>query len=83
MLGKKVKLTSVVKGSRKASMEGGAGRGRVYRIEMPRFIHGIVNFTAEARLLVMEMSAMAKSAVPSSTSPIMPFQFPGLTSLPY
>ena len=73
----------MVNGSRKASMEGGAGLGCTYRIEIPRFIHGMVNFTAEARLLVMEMSAMAKSARPSSTSPINPFQFPGLYSLPY
>ena len=76
-------LTSVVKGSRKAMREGAAGRGRMYKMEMPRLSQGMVKAKASARLDVMEMSAITKSATPSATSPSMPFQFPGDVSLPY
>ena len=73
----------MVKGSRKAMREGAAGRGRMYKMEMPRLSQGMVKAKASARLDVMEMSAITKSATPSATSPSMPFQFPGDVSLPY
>ena len=51
-------------------------------MEMPRFNHGMVKANALALEDVMEMSAMTKSAVPSATSPNMPFHCP-FTKLPY
>merc|ERR1712172_361448 len=57
--------------------EGAAGLGLMYRIEMPKFIQGIVKANAEALEEVMEMSAMTKSDLSSQTSPSIPFQLPG------
>ena len=76
-------LTSVENGSKKASIDGAAALGLMYKIEMPRFNQGIVKEKAAALEEVMEISAIQKSAVPSITSPSMPFQFPGDSSLPY
>ena len=76
-------LTSLVKGSRKARREGGAARGLTYKMEMPRFIQGIEKAKSRARSLVMLMSAMQKSAVPSITSPSIPFQLPDPMWEPY
>ena len=72
-----------MKGSRKASRDGGAALGFTYRIEIPRLIQGMLKAKFEALFEVMEMSAMAKSAVPSMTSPSIPLKLPGETSLPY
>ena len=77
------KHTSVVKGSKKARRDGAAALGLTYRIEIPRFSQGMVNAKAEALDEVMEISAMQKSAVPSITSPSIPFQLPGEVSPPY
>ena len=76
-------LTSVVKGSKNASRDGGAALGLTYRIEIPRLSQGMLKEKAEALDEVMDMSAMQKSAVPSLTSPNIPFQLPGEVSLPY
>jgi hypothetical protein len=69
-----------VKGSKKARREGAAALGLTYRIEIPRFSQGMLNAKAEA---LDEISAMQKSAVPSITSPSIPFQLPGEVSPPY
>ena len=76
-------LTSVVNGSRKASSEGGAALGFTYRIDIPKFIQGRENENADALAGVTLMSAIAKSALSSITSPSIPFQLPGDVSLPY
>ena len=78
-----LQLTSVVNGSKNAIREGAAGLGWMYRMEMPRLSQGIVNANALSLDDVIDMSAMTKSATPSSTSPSIPFQFPGDVSLPY
>ena len=70
-------------GSRKASRDGAAALGFMYKIEMPRLSQGIVKAKEDALSDVMDISAMQKSAVPSITSPSIPFQFPGEISLPY
>ena len=75
--------TSVVKGSKNARSEGAAARGLTYSMEIPRFIQGMLKAKFDALTEVMEMSAIAKSAVPSITSPNMPLKLPGDTSLPY
>ena len=72
-----------MKGSKKARSEGAAALGFVYRMEIPRLSQGMVNAKAEALEEVIETSAMQKSAVPSITSPSIPFQLPGDVSPPY
>ena len=72
-----------MKGSKKARRDGAAALGLTYRIEIPRFSQGMENEKAEALDDVMETSAMQKSAVPSITSPSIPFQLPGEVSPPY
>ena len=52
-------------------------------MEIPRLIQGMLKAKLEALTEVIEMSPMAKSAVPSMTSPNIPLKFPGETSLPY
>ena len=44
---------------------------------MPRLSHGMVNAKADVLAEVMDISAMQKSAVPSITSPSIPFHLPG------
>ena len=75
----------MVNGSKKARSDGAAALGLTYRIEIPRFSQGMVNAKAEALEEVMDISAIQKSAVPSITSPNMPFQLPlpGEVSPPY
>ena len=43
---------------------------------MPKLSQGMLKVNAEALAAVMEMSAMQKSALPSMTSPSIPFQTP-------
>ena len=63
-------------GSKKASIDGAAALGWMYRMEMPRLSQGMLKEKAAEREEVMEMSAIQKSAVPSMTSPNIPFQLP-------
>ena len=75
--------TPVESGARKEKKSIDFSGEATYRMEIPRFIQGVLKEKDLALADVMEMSAMQKSATSSSISPNIPFQCPGEISLPY